>query len=119
MGPMAKLGSSVTLRSLLPDMTVKGRLSGFHLESGMETFTVCVPTATLILMGVTLPVSMSSTETFAPEGNDVTFKTPFESARRVTGTPSKNNAVTTAIALYPRIRDCIPLLLNLRRGLSE
>ena len=119
MGPMAKLGSSVTLRSLLPDMTVKGRLSGFHLESGMETITVCVPTATLILMGVTLPVSTPSTKTFAPEGNDVTFKTPFVSACRAAGPPSKNSAVTTAIALYPRIRVCIPLLRNLRRGLSE
>src|SRR5260370_19857353 len=106
-GPMARLGSRVTLRSLLPATTTKGRESGFHPELGMETNTVCMPTATLILMGVTLPVSTPSTETFAPDGNDVTFKAPFEeSARRATGTPSKNSA--TAIAVHPRIRVRIP-----------
>ncbi len=69
-------------------------------------------------MGVTLPVFLPSTETFAPEGNDVTFNAP-ESARRATGTPSKNSAVTRATALHPRIRVGIPLLLSLRRGVSE
>ncbi len=117
---MVRMGSNVTLRSLLPATTTKGRESGFHPEFGMETTTVCAPTGSLILMGVTLPVSMPSTETFAPEGNDVTFNTPFDpSARRATGTPSKNSAMTRAIALHPRIRVCIPLLQNLRRGLSE
>src|SRR5260370_34234309 len=116
-GPAARLGRSVTLRSLLPDTTTTERVSGFHPEFGMETSTMCAPTATLMFMGVTLPVSTPSTETFAPEGNEVTFNAPFdESARRATGVPSKNSAVTRAIVLHPRIRICITLLLNLRRG---
>src|SRR5216684_2732232 len=107
-GPAARLGRSVTLRSLLPATTTKVRVSGFHPEFGMETTTVCGPTGSLILMGVTLPVSMPSTETFAPEGNEVTFNAPLdESARRATGVPSKNSAVTRAIVLHPRIRVCI------------
>src|SRR6266446_8022987 len=115
--PAARLGRSVTLRSLLPATTTKVRVSEFHPEFGMETMTVCAPTATLTLMGVTLPVSTPSTETFAPEGNEVTFNAPFdESARRATGVASKNSTATTAIALHPRIRVCITLLLNLRRG---
>src|SRR6266403_147528 len=116
-GPAARLGRSVTLRSLLPDTTTTGRVSGFHPEFGMETTTMCAPTATLIFIGVTLPVSTPSTETLAPEGNEVTFNAPFdESARRAAGVPSKNSTATTAIALHPRIRVCITLLLNLRRG---
>jgi len=42
----------------------------------METTTVCVPTETLMLIGVTLPVSCPSTDTFAPDGNEVTFNAP-------------------------------------------
>jgi hypothetical protein len=43
----------------------------------METITECVPTETLMLMGVTLPVSTPSTKTLAPDGNEVTFNAPF------------------------------------------
>src|SRR5260370_6255705 len=108
-GPAARLGRSVTLRSLLPDTTTTGRVSVFHPEFGMETTTMCAPTATLIFIGVTLPVSTPSTETFAPEGNEVTFNAPFdESARRATGVPSKNSAGPTEIVLHPRIRVGIP-----------
>src|SRR6266481_8072129 len=109
LGPAARLGRSVTLRSLLPATTTKVRVSEFHPEFGMETTTVCAPRATLTLMGVTLPVSTPSTETFAPEGNEVTFNAPFElsSARTANGVPNKNSAVTRAIALHPRIRVCI------------
>src|SRR5260370_36711708 len=110
------MGSKVTLRSLLPATTSTGRESGFHPEFGMETTTVCAPTATLILMGVTLPVSTPSTETFAPEGNDVTFNAPFDpSARRATGTPSKNSSISREIDLHLRIRFYLPLFHNLRR----
>src|SRR6516225_2093352 len=76
-GPVVRVGSRVTLRSLLPDTTVTVRVSGFHPELGMETTTVWSPTARLTLIGVTLPVSVPSTETFAPEGNDVTFNEPL------------------------------------------
>jgi hypothetical protein len=72
-----RIGSKVTLRSLLPDTISTVRVSGFHPELGMATTTVCVPTPRLIFMGVTLAVSVPSTETFAPEGNDVTFRDPF------------------------------------------
>jgi len=51
-------------------------VSAFQLEFGMETTTVCVPTETLMLIGVTLPVSCPSTDTFAPDGNEVTFNAP-------------------------------------------
>src|SRR5260370_37388834 len=75
----------------------------------------------LILTGVTLRTSLPSTETFAPEGYEVTLNTPCESsssARRAAGTPSKNRAATRAIGLHTRLRVGIPLLLSLRRGLS-
>src|SRR5258708_33441453 len=68
-GPAARLGRSVTLRSLVPDTTMKVRVSGFHPEFGMETTTVCAPTLTLTLIGVTLPVASPSTATVAPGGN--------------------------------------------------
>ena len=77
MSPLIEMGSKVTLRSLLPEATSTLRVSGFQVELGMETITVCVPTETLMLMGVTLPVSTPSTETFAPEGKEVIFNEPF------------------------------------------
>jgi hypothetical protein len=96
-----RVGSRVTLRSLLPDTTSTVRVSGFHPEFGMETTTVCVPTATLTVIGVTLPVSTPSTETFAPTGNEVTFNAPLPLplplpswACRVAGTPRKSKAAT-------------------------
>jgi hypothetical protein len=94
-----RVGSRVTLRSLLPDTTSTVRVSGFHPEFGMETTTVCVPTATLTVIGVTLPVSTPSTETFAPTGNEVTFNAPLPLplpswACRIAGTPTKSNAAT-------------------------
>src|SRR5437899_9965790 len=94
-GPAARLGRRLTLRSLLPATTTNVRVSEFHPEFGMETTTVCAPTATLTLMGVTLPVSTPSTETFAPEGNEVTFNAP--SAHTATGVASQNSTATTAI----------------------
>jgi hypothetical protein len=74
---MVEIGNKVTLRSLLPEATSTVRVSGFQLEFGTETTTVCVPTETLMLIGVTLPVSSPSTDTLAPEGNEVTFNAPF------------------------------------------
>src|SRR4029077_9757011 len=66
-----------------------------QLEFGMETTTMCVPTETLMLIGVTLPVSSPSTDTLAPEGNEVTFNAPF-CARALLGI-SKSTPVNTAI----------------------
>jgi hypothetical protein len=86
-----KLGSRVTLRSLLPGVTWMVRVSGFHPEFGMETMTVCIPTAALMVIGVTLPVSTPSTETDAPAGNEVIFSAPF-CASRAAGTPRKSKA---------------------------
>jgi hypothetical protein len=74
---MVEAGSKVTLRSLLPEATSTLRVSAFQLEFGMETTTVCVPTARLMLIGVTLPVSTPSTATLAPDGNEVTFSAPL------------------------------------------
>jgi hypothetical protein len=42
----------------------------------METITLCLPKGTLMLIGVTLPVSAPSTETWAAVGNEVTFNLP-------------------------------------------
>jgi len=75
-GPTVKLGSKVTLRSLLPAATSTLRASAFQPEFGMETITLCQPTETSMLMGVTLPVSLPSNDTFAPTGNELTFNLP-------------------------------------------
>src|SRR5713101_6021012 len=77
----------------------------------MATTTMCVPTATLIFMGVTLPVFTPSTETFAPEGNDVTFNAPFVvCARRTAGTPSRQS-VAAIIASQRILRDWVMVIL--------
>jgi hypothetical protein len=52
------------------------RTSAFQPEFGMETFTLCQPTEISVLMGVTLPVSFPSIDTFAPDGNELTFNLP-------------------------------------------
>ena len=52
------------------------RTSAFQPEFGMETITLCQPTETSMLMGVTLPVSLPSNDTFAPTGNELTFNLP-------------------------------------------
>lgn len=88
------MGSNVTLRSLLPSVTSTVRVSEFQF--GMETVTVCFPTRTLQLMGVTLPVSAPSTETWAPVGNEVTLNLPCSSARAPLDI-SKNAAVNIAV----------------------
>jgi len=63
----------------------------------METTTVCVPTETLMLIGVTLPVFSPSTKTLAPDGNEVTFNEPFplpSCAHALLG-PSKTAPINT------------------------
>ncbi len=65
----------------------------------MATTTVCVPTERLIVIGVTLPVSAPSTETLAPDGNDVTLSEPFPFpswAPALLGT-SQSTPINTAI----------------------
>jgi len=94
---MAKLGSNVTLRSLLPETTSTVRVSEFQPEFGMETTTVCVPTATLMLMGVTLPVSAPSTETLAPVGNEVTFNAPLPPCAPALPAATKSTTANTVI----------------------
>ena len=81
--------------------------AGSWQEAGpRETVIVCVPTGSLTVIGVTLPVSTLSTNTFAPDGNDVTFKAP-PSARRFAGRPSRPSAMVTTVViknfLIPRI----------------
>ena len=101
-GPMVEAGSKVTLRSLLPEATSTLRVSAFQLEFGMETTTVCVPTARLVLIGVTLPVSTPSTATLAPDGNEVTFSAPLPlCAPTLLGTSKRApaNAIIQAILL--------------------
>src|SRR5579864_3276663 len=75
-GPAVKTGNSVTLRSLLPDTTSTSRVSTLQPEFGIETITLCQPTEMSMLMGVTLPVSFPSIDTFAPDGNELTFNVP-------------------------------------------
>jgi hypothetical protein len=70
------MGSNVTLRSLLPSVTSTVRVSAFQPDFGMATTTLCQPTATFMLIGVTLRVSAPSTHTLAPVGNEVTFNEP-------------------------------------------
>jgi len=95
---MAKLGSNVTLRSLLPETTSTVRVSEFQPEfGGRETTTVCGPTATLMLMGVTLPVSTSSTETLAPVGNEVTFNAPLPPCAPALSAATKSTTANTVI----------------------
>jgi len=91
------MGSSVTLRSLLPSATSTVRLSEFQPEFGMETTTVCLPTRTLMLMGVTLPLSVPSTETWALVGNEVTFNLPCSPCARALPGISSIAAVNTII----------------------
>lgn len=74
----------------------------------METVTVCFPTRTLWLMGVTLPVSAPSTETWAPVGNEVTLNLPCSSARAPLDI-SKNAAVNIAV-------QTILVILRILRG---
>jgi hypothetical protein len=92
------MGINVTLRSLLPSLTSTVRVSEFQPEFGMETTTLCLPTETLVLMGVTLPVSALSTETWAPVGNEVTLNLPCSSssARALPGI-NKSAPVNTVI----------------------
>jgi hypothetical protein len=92
------MGANVTLRSLLPAATSTIRVSGFHPEFGMETTTLCLPTETLVLMGVTLPVSAPSTETWALVGNEVTLNLPCSSScARALPETSKSAPVNTVI----------------------
>src|ERR1700747_2289194 len=70
------MGSKVTLRSLFPAATWTSRASAFQPGLAMETFTLCQPTETSVLMGVTWPVSFPSTDTFAPVGNEFTLSFP-------------------------------------------
>ena len=95
--PAAMLGNNVTLRSLLPSSTSTVRVSEFQPEFGMKTATVCLPTGRLMLMGVTLPVSAPSTETWAAVGNEVTFNLPCPPSARAPTDISKRPAVNTVI----------------------
>jgi len=102
--PTATLGNNVTLRSLLPSPTSTVRVSEFQPEFGMETTTLCLPTETLMLMGVTLPVSAPSTETWAFVGNEVTLNLPCSSSSaRALPDISKSAAVNTVIQTIPVI----------------
>jgi hypothetical protein len=94
---MVGMGSKVTLRSLFPEATSTLRVSAFQFEFGMETTTTCVPTKTLMLIGVTLPVSSPSTDTLAPEGNEVTFNAPFPPCAPALLGISKSAPVNTII----------------------
>src|SRR5215469_8319773 len=76
-GPTVIIGIRVTLRSLFPAATSTLRTSAFQPGLGMETTTLCQPTETSVLMGVTLPVSFPSNDTFAPAGNELTFSLPW------------------------------------------
>src|SRR5215472_8570677 len=75
-GPAVITGNRVTLRSLLPANTSTSRTSALQPELGMETITLCQPVETSMLMGVILPVSLPSMDTFAPDGNELTFNVP-------------------------------------------
>jgi hypothetical protein len=63
----------------------------------MKTTTVCEPTATLMLIGVTFPVSAPSTETLAPVGKEVTFNEPFPSCATVLPGATKTKTANTVI----------------------
>src|SRR6185503_6630883 len=81
-GPTVNTGSKVTLRSLFPETMVTGRVSGFQPELEINTVTICSPMLRLIDIGVVLPVLTPSIVTWAPEGNDVTFKVPLPDCAR-------------------------------------
>jgi len=72
-------------------------MSGFQLEFGMKTTTGCEPTATLMLIGVTFPVSAPSTETLAPVGNEVTFNEPFPLCAPALPGATKSKTANTVI----------------------
>ena len=102
-------GSKVTLRSLLPCATSTLRVSGFQLESGMETTTVCVPTERLMFIGVVLRVSSQSTETLAPEGNEVTFNAPFcaHALLGISKTAPVNTVIQTIRLIHTILLGCV------------
>jgi len=54
-----------------------------------------------MLIGVTLPVSSSSTRTFAPDGNEVTFNEPFcaPALLGISKSPAVNAAMQTTLAI--------------------
>lgn len=93
-GPTVKMGSNVTLRSLLPAVISTVRVSAFQPDFGMATTTLCQPTATFMLIGVTLPVSAPSIQTLAPVGNEVTFSEPFPCAPALPGATKSTTANT-------------------------
>src|SRR5215216_3951570 len=76
---------------------VTGRVSGFQPELGIDTVTRCSPMLRLIDIGVVLPVLTPSTITWAPEGNDVTFKTPLPDCAR---TPVEHTRTTARHKTY-------------------
>ena len=78
------------------------RVSGFQPEFGIDTTTVWSPKVRLVLMGVVLPVSTPSTETFAPDGNEVIFSTPPCSAAKSTVAASATQTATAkkGVCLY-------------------
>src|SRR5215472_13164935 len=102
-GPAVIIGNRVTLRSLLPANTSTSRASALQPEFGMETVTLCQPTATSVLMGVVLPVSLPSIDTFAPDGNELTFNVPcFVCAPMLLGTRNCVAANTSIQAILRR-----------------
>ena len=66
---------------------------------------MCVPTETLTLIGVTLPVSTPSTDTCAPEGNEVTFNEPFELS--ATALPGRSSSTPANTAIQTTFLGCI------------
>jgi hypothetical protein len=85
------VGNNVTLRSLLPSVTVTLRLSGLHPELGIITVTSWSPTETDDDIGVVFPEFTPSIQTWAPEGNDVTFRDAFCAKATPAGIRKKTN----------------------------
>src|SRR5207302_10171621 len=79
----------VTLMSLLPCTTSTVRVSGCHPELDKETFTWCDPTRSSMCIGVTFRMSTPSTDTWAPDGKDVTLNSA-PSACRSLQAPANN-----------------------------
>src|SRR5437879_1215099 len=103
--PYSPPPSSVTPRGTTPPPprathrpAPRRRVAGVRPESGTEEpTTVCVPAETLPLIGVTLPVSTPSTDTCAPEGNEVPFNEPFELSATALPGRSSSTPANTAI----------------------
>ena len=73
-----------------------------HLETDADARIIG---ETLTLIGVTLPVSTPSTDTCAPEGNEVTFNEPFELS--ATALPGRSSSTPANTAIQTTFLGCI------------